>query len=371
MKIEFKKEDFVESLQIVNRAIKRGNIYNILECVYIDASKNKIILSAQDGKEITIKKETIGEIKEKGNAAIDGNMLYNILKDMPDDSFLTLEVNDKKECIIKWGNKNNSQKLLAKDEETYPNISNINKENKVILNEYKLHRLLEKTLFSYDKTGNSGNIVLKGIYFNIEKENIELKSMDGYIISIAKEKIIENDKKYEKIIPGSALEELYRLLKGEANKDVYIYINDKNVSFEFNDTLFTTIIIPNQYINTDRIFNIEYSTKVKVNKSNFIDCLRRSTNSLTNEEKKPIILDIKDDGMNINLNSLTSDYHEEIEIEKTGKDILIAFNAKNLLKILNVIDDEKVNLYLSGPKQPVIIKDKQETYSYLLTPIKI
>ena len=370
MKIEFKKEEFVNSLQIVNRAIKKGNIYNILECVYIDATKNRIILTAEDGKEITIKKEAIGEIKEKGKAAVDGYNLYNILKDMPSDSFINLEVNEKKECIVKWGQKGN-QKIQARDEETYPNISNVNKENKIIINELKLKRLLEKTLFSYDRAGDSGNVVLKGIDFNIDKENIKVKSMDGYIISISNEKILENDKKLEKVIPGSALEELNKLLKGEANKDVYIYINDKNVGFEFNDTLLTTIIIPNQYIDTDRIFNLEYSTKMKINRLDFNESLRRSINSLTDEDKKPIILDIKDSVVELNLNSLTSDYHEELEIEKTGKDIVIAFNAKNLIKILNVIDDENIFMYFSGPKQPVIIKDKQETYSYLLTPVKI
>ena len=50
---------------------------------------------------------------------------------------------------------------------------------------------------------------------------------------------------------------------------------------------------------------------------------------------------------------------------------MIAFNARNLIKILNVIEDENVDLYFSGAKQPLIIKDKQETYSYLLTPVKI
>ena len=62
MKIEFKREDFLDSLQIVNKAIKKGNLYPILDCVLIDASKNKIILTAQDGKEVTIKKDALGEI---------------------------------------------------------------------------------------------------------------------------------------------------------------------------------------------------------------------------------------------------------------------------------------------------------------------
>ncbi|MBR1844158.1 MAG: DNA polymerase III subunit beta [Lachnospiraceae bacterium] len=368
MKIEFKKEDFLDSLQVVNRAVKRGNIYQILDCVLIDATKNKITLTAQDGKEITIKRETEGEIKEKGKAAIDSNYLIDIIRTMPEGSYIELEVTEKRECIIVCGE--SKKTIQSKDETTYPNILSVNKENKIIINELKLKKVIEKTIFSYDKNLESGNIVLKGINFNINKENIKVKSMDGYIISIVNEKI-NNNNTYEVNIPGSALEELNKLIKGEVNKDVIIYISEKHVAFEFNNTLFISLIIPNKYIDTDRIFNMEYSTKIEIDRSNFTDCLRRSIPVLRDNDNKPIIFDIKEEKMDINLNSLSGDSHEEIDIKKSGKDLMIAFNVKNLIKILNVIEDEKIYLYFAGSKQPVIIKDKQETYTYLLTPVKI
>ena len=369
MKIEFKREDFIDSLQIVNKAIKKGNLYPILDCVLIDASKNKIVLTAQDGKEVTIKKEALGEILEKGKAAIDASSLLDYVRSMPGGSFIELSVNEKKESFIKCGDKIKME-IQIKDETTYPNIININKDNKIIINEMKLRKALEKVIFSYDKTQETGNIVLKGIYFNINKDKFQVKSMDGYIISIVNE-LINNDKKYETIIPGTAIEELFRLLKGEVNKDVYIYFNEKNIAFEFNDTLLTSIIIPNKYIDTERIFNIEYNTRVNVNKEDLLNSLRRSVTMLRENDNKPVILDIKENNMFINLNSLSGNFSEEINIKKTGKELMIAFNARNLIKILNVIEDENVDLYFSGAKQPLIIKDKQETYSYLLTPVKI
>ena len=370
MKILVKKEEFLNSLNIVSKALKKGNLYQILDCVLIDASKNKIVLTCQDGKEITIKNETEGTIIEKGIAAIDGFYLIDIIRNMPENSEIEISVNDNRDCRITCG-ENIKKDLQAKDETTYPNVANINKENKIILNELKIKRIIEKTIFSYDKSSDSGNIILKGIYFNINKEKITVKSMDGYIISIVNELINENNGKYETIIPGSSLEELNKLIKGEVNRDVYIYFNEKNIAFEFNNTLFTSIIIPNNYIDTDRIFNIEYSTKVNINKNEFLDSLIRSRSVLRDNDNKPVILDIKDDNMDINLNTLSGDSYEKVEIKKTGKDLMIAFNTNYLIKVLGAIDDQNINLYFSGPKNPIIIKDKQETYSYLLPPLKL
>jgi DNA polymerase-3 subunit beta len=96
-----------------------------------------------------------------------------------------------------------------------------------------------------------------------------------------------------------------------------------------------------------------------------------STPLLKENENKPIILDIKDENMAISLNTLSGDSYGKVEIKKTGKDLMIAFNANYLIKVLRVIDDNNITLYFSGPKNPIIIKDKQETYSYLITPVKI
>lgn len=371
MKINIKKEKFLSSLNIVTRALKKGNLYPILECVLIDTTKeNKINLTCTDGKEITIRKDATGEIIEKGKAAIEGILLLDIIKNMPENSDIVLEVNDKKECIITCG-ENIKKVFLAKDETTFPEVMSISKENKVVLNEYKIKKIIEKTSFSYDKNQTTDNIVIKGIYLKIDGETFIAKSMNGFTLSIINENLNKNFGNLETIIPGQSLEELNKLIKGEVDKDVFIYFNEKNISFEFNNTLFSSIIIPNSYINTDKILNNEYSTKVIINRSDFIESLNRSTIFTNDAEKKPVVFDIKDEIINIDLSSILGESYEKINIKKTGKDLRIAFNPNSLINILNVIEDENVTLYFSGPKQPIIIKDKQENYIYLLTAVNI
>ena len=62
---------------------------------------------------------------------------------------------------------------------------------------------------------------------------------------------------------------------------------------------------------------------------------------------------------------------EDIDIEKSGKDIMIGFNPKFLIDALKVIDDEEVSIYLVNPKAPCFIKDDNENYIYLILPVNI
>ena len=86
-------------------------------------------------------------------------------------------------------------------------------------------------------------------------------------------------------------------------------------------------------------------------------------------EKKPIIVKIDDKNMELKINSTIGSMDEEIDITKEGKDILIGFNPKFLIDALRVIDDEEVDIYLINPKAPCFIRDKEESYIYLILPV--
>lgn len=61
--------------------------------------------------------------------------------------------------------------------------------------------------------------------------------------------------------------------------------------------------------------------------------------------------------------------NEEIDIEKSGRDMMIGFNPKFLIDALRVIDDEEIDIYLVNPKAPCFIKDATESYIYLILPV--
>ena len=81
------------------------------------------------------------------------------------------------------------------------------------------------------------------------------------------------------------------------------------------------------------------------------------------------MLIISDDNMEINIQSQLGSMQEDIDIEKTGKDIMIGFNPKFLIDALRVIDDENVTIYMVNPKAPCYIKDDEQKYVYLILPV--
>lgn len=113
----------------------------------------------------------------------------------------------------------------------------------------------------------------------------------------------------------------------------------------------------------------DYETKVKINKKEFLNCIDRATLLVKEGDKKPIIINILDDVIELKIKSQIGSMNDEIMITKEGRDLLIGFNPKFLIDALRVIDDEEVTLYLMNPKAPCFIKDDKENYIYLILPV--
>ena len=84
MKLTFQKDDLLNGINIVLKAVPSKTTMPILECILIDASDNQIKLTAND-MELGIETIVDGHIEEKGMVALDAKIFYEIIRRLPDN----------------------------------------------------------------------------------------------------------------------------------------------------------------------------------------------------------------------------------------------------------------------------------------------
>jgi len=210
---------------------------------------------------------------------------------------------------------------------------------------------------------------MTGELFEINNDKLRVISLDGHRVSIRKIMLNNQYEHIKVIVPGKTLIEVSKILSGEVADEVNIYFTDKHIIFEFDDTIVLSRLIEGEYYKIDQMLSSDYETKVNINKKELLNCIDHSTLLVKETDKKPIIINIDDKKMELKINSAIGSMDEEIDITKEGKDILIGFNPKFLIDALRVIDDEEVDIYLINPKAPCFIKDKEESYIYLILPV--
>ena len=171
------------------------------------------------------------------------------------------------------------------------------------------------------------------------------------------------------MVPGKTLNEISKILSGDTDKDVVIFFTNKHIVFEFDNTIVVSRLIEGDYFNIDQMLSSDYETKVTINKRRLLDSIDRATLLVKEGDKKPIIMNITDENMELKLNSTIGSMRELIDINKSGKDLMIGFNPKFLIDALRVIDGEEIDVYLVNPKAPCFIKDSEDSYVYMILPV--
>ena len=126
---------------------------------------------------------------------------------------------------------------------------------------------------------------------------------------------------------------------------VDIYFTENHIVFEFDQTVVVSRLIEGNYFRVDQMLSNDYNTKVTINKKMLLDCIDRATLMVKEGDKKPIILNISNDMMELKITSQIGTMDELIDITLEGNDIKIGFNPKFLIDALRVIDEETIELY--------------------------
>ena len=363
MKIICSKTNLTKSVGIVSKAVPSKTTMPILECILIDATTDIIKLTAND-MELGIETIVEGTILKKGMVAIDARIFSEIVRKLPDNE-VTIEVDDNLQTTITCEKAIFNISSKAGDEFSY--LPYVEKSETIKLSQFTLKELIIQTIFSI--ADNDSNKLMTGELFQIQNNMLRVVSLDGHRISIRKTELKDNYNPRKVVVPGKTLMEVSKILSGEVDSEVSISFTNNHIVFEFDNTVVVSRLIEGEYFRIDQMLSSDYETKVKINKKELLNCIDRATLLVKEGDKKPIIINILDEVMELKIKSQIGTMDEEIVISKEGKDLLIGFNPKFLIDALRVIDDEEVTLYLMNPKAPCFIKDDKESYIYLILPV--
>lgn len=365
MKIQCQKSDLLNSVNIVLKAVPVKSTMPILECIIIEATEGSIKLIAND-MELGIETIVKGMISESGTVALNAKIFSEIVRRLPEnDVYITTDSNFMTEIICEKA----KFSISGRSGEEFPYLPKIEKENPLVLSQFTLKEVIRQTVFSI--SDNESNKIMTGELFEIKNNELRVISLDGHRISIRKIIMKDSYEDRKVIVPGKTLNEISKILSGEVSSLVHIFFTDKHALFEFDDTVVLTRLIEGEYYRIDQMLSSDYETKVKINKKELQNCIERASLLIRETDKKPIIIEIKDNNFELKINTAIGSMNEEIDITLEGKDIIIGFNPKFLLDALRVIDDETVDIYLINAKAPCFIRDKDQSYIYLILPVNI
>ena len=355
MKIICPKSELQKSVSIVMKAVPGKTTMPILECILIDAATNDIKLTAND-MELAIETRVQGMVLEKGILALDAKIFSEIVRKLPDND-VTIETDEKLNATITC--EKAKFNIPGKSGEDFSYLPLIEKNDCIRVSQFTLKEIIRQTIFSI--AVNENNKLMTGELFQIENNMLRVISLDGHRISIRKIGLQDECENRKVVVPGKTLNEISKILSGELEDMVDIYLSANHILFEFDDTKVVSRLIEGEYFKVDQMLSSDYETKVKINKKEFLDCIDRATLFVKEGDKKPIIINIQDGQMELQIDSQVGSMKEDIDIEKEGKDIMIGVHMETIklrdefIKLGQAL--KAANLVQDGVEAKYVIQD--------------
>ena len=363
MKIICSKSNLLKSVNISLKAVPSKTTMPILECLLIDATTNQIKFTTND-MELGIETIVEGTIEEKGKVALNAKIFYEIIRRLPDND-VTIKTDEKFAATITC--EKAKFNIPGKSGEDFAYLPMIERDEPLTISQYTLKNMIYQTIFSI--AVNDNNKLMTGELFEIKDNCLKIVSLDGHRIAIRKMPLKKDYSDRKVVVPGKTLNEISKILSGEMDDVVSIFFTNNHILFEFDQTMVVSRLIEGEYFRIDQMLSSDYETKVTINKRELLSCIDRATLLVKEGDKKPIIINITDGLMELKINSAIGSMDEQIDIEKSGKDLMIGFNPRFLIDALRVIDDEQITIYLVNPKAPCFIRNEENSYIYLILPV--
>jgi DNA polymerase-3 subunit beta len=372
VKFSCSTKDIAGAVGAASKVVNAHTTVPILSNVLLTASDNTIRVRATD-LELTLEHVFPAEIAEPGSVTVPAKLFSGYLGNLP-PGIMELAGTPTR-ASVKWERSNYDFHALPPDE--YPPLPSSQKGASFAIDGKAFREGVNATIFAASSEEARG-AVLMGTLLEISGDQLTMVATDGYRLAKWQTTLargIEDGGTAKYIVPSRALLEAARNLGGVETIEVSALGPSGNqLAFAAQNASIVVRLVDGQYPNYGQVIPQQFDRSVTVNTNALIAGLRRAE-LVAGDRASMVKMSVSGAQLIITANSdTTGNAYEELEVEQTGEDLTIAFNARYLVEILNHVDSPRIVLEFLGPLSPAAIKPTDGTEGsaqmYVLMPLR-
>ena len=356
------RDDLASTLGTVARGLSSRSAVQVLTGIFLQAQDGKLTLAATD-MEVSLRATVPGEVAGDGAIVVPGRLLADLVRLLPDAS-VTLAF-DESEGVLQVTSGSYSSKVNVFSAEDFPRLPSL---------EVALHTVDAPALLgTIDKVARAASRdesrpVLTGILVRFEGDRLTMAATDSYRLSVKETALGESGPELDAIIPARALQELSRLAAGA--ETVSLGVHENHVIFGAGDVWLTSRRIDGQFPNYNQLLPESFEVEVTTPRLPLLEVVRRA--GVMAQRNSPLRLRFAEGELTISAQTQdVGEAQESLEVEYAGEPLEIGFNPDFLRDGLEAVGGEAVQLRLINPLRPGLIAAPDESFWYLIMPIRL
>ncbi|HZV76357.1 MAG TPA: DNA polymerase III subunit beta [Candidatus Babeliales bacterium] len=369
MKFTCAAKDITAAVGAASKVVNAHTTVPVLSNVLLQADGGRIAVRATD-LELTLEQAFSAQIAEGGSVTIPAKLFASYLSNLGSG---TVELTGTPtRASVKYERSNYDFHALPPEE--YPPLPAAARGSQFTISGKRFRDGIDATIFAASSEEARG-AVLMGTLLEVEGNALTMVATDGYRLAKFVTTLDGSSAGEKFIVPSRALAEAARNLGGGEQIAISALGAQSNqLQMTSGDVTITVRLVDGQYPNYQQVIPAKFDRTITVNTPMLIASLRRAE-LVAGDRASMVKLAIANQTLVVTASSdVSGNAYEELEIEQTGEDLTIAFNARYLVEILNHLKSEKSVLEFLGPLSPAAIRPLEPLETgqqlYVLMPLR-
>ncbi len=369
MKITLQKADLERAINFTQGIIDKRTTNPILSNILFSAADNKLELYSTN-MDISSINQIDASVEVVGRAVVSARMLFDIVRKFPPGE-VHLRRMDNNWLELKSGSV--QYKIAGLHPEEYPTIEKPKKTDYISIKSDTLIKLLKKTIFAVSE--EDVKKILGGVFFDFSEENLlKLVATDGHRLSLVREPVNFKVKKKEEdgiVLPRKGMSELLRILE-ETDEDIKVSFDERMAIFKTDTKTLMMKVLEGTFPDYNQVMPKENDKILKINRQRFYDALSRMV-IVSHERSNIVRISFSDEGIVVSSESPNEGEGKEfVEAEYKGTKMEMGFNARYIMDILEVAEDEVIEMRMLDELSAVLVKPSQdENFLNVVMPVRM
>lgn len=361
------KEELLEALNIVSKAISARAAMPILEGVYLSAHNGGLTVIGNDN-ELGIECTISAHVYEEGKIVLIAKTFIDMIRRLPND-LVQIKVDSQNFAVITC--QNIEYKILGLSDEEFPAVPSVDSSVKFSIESATLKNMIRRTLFAV--ATNESRIVLTGSLFEVSGDSLKIVSVDGFRLALREEKLKEAvAEPFSFIVPGKTLSELGKILKDDDSL-VEVVLSEHYVMLVTENAKIVSRLIEGTFLNYEKTIPPVSKFDVVVSIAEVLESVERCEPIIaTDNAKSPVRLILKDSTLTIKCVTNMGQVMDSVAINPTDEEIEIGFNHKYLHDALKACETDVAKLEFTSNLSPCLIRPAEgNAFLQMVLPVRL
>jgi len=363
LRITVSKDELVQALGVVARAVSTRTSVQILSGILLEASGSELRVAATD-MELSLRATVAAQIDGDGSLVLPGKTLVDIARLLPSDE-VTIE-HKPSESVVHVTAGSASYTLHTYNPEDFPRLPDVSAVQTFPVDRESLLETIHRVARASSR--DESRPVLTGILVQFAAGKLTMAATDSYRLAVKETTLNSTAPDLEAIVPGRALTELARI--ATAGDAIDVGVHDNQVVFGTEGIWLTSRRIDGQFPNYRQLLPEQFEHVLTLPRAELLEVVRRA--SVMIQRATPLQLRFAEGEITVIARTHeVGESQESMPAPYSGETLEIGFNADFLRDGLESVDGDDIRFKLISPLRPAVLQGDGDEFTYLVMPIRL